>query len=501
MLGILRAGLVVTFIDPAHGMRRIAGILDAWPPDAIVTTRAAFLLRFLVPPLRRIRHRFFVGRCETGAESLSLEPATGKIAPVVRRSPADSALLTFTSGSTGEPKPAIRTHGFLKRQLDVLKPVATLKEDDIDFVAMPMFVLFNLANGITSLIPACDMKNPARANPDIVYEQLRSERATRMVASPALLVTLTHWCAKHARTLPDLRLVCTGGGPVDPSLPAMLADSAPDATLRMVYGSTEAEPIATIDATAISPDARRRMRRGDGLLVGRPVPGCDVRIVDPGRVNGLEPLDASEFAGLALPTGDVGEIIVAGKHVLSGYADATRNRETKIEAGDRIWHRTGDAGYIDAAGYLWLVGRCSAAIHDERGTVYPFQVEYAVHNVPGIRRAALIQRRERRVLVLETRGRRFERGCEALSRCIARHGIDSIITVRRIPVDKRHNVKVDYPALRSMIEGRSSRLLSDLAQVISSAWRYLSNGFGRARFHCHGADRATTVEGCHPETD
>ena len=159
------------------------------------------------------------------------------------------------------------------------------------------------------------------------------------------------------------------------------------------------------------------------------------------------------------------------------------------------------AGYFDARGRLWLVGRCSAVINDARGTVYPFQVEYAVHNVPGIRRAALIQRRGRRVLVLETRGRRFERGCESLSRCISRHGIDSIIAVRRIPVDKRHNAKVDYPALRSMIDGRASRLLSDLAQLTSSAWRHVSNGFRRARFHCHLVDRATTVDACHPETD
>jgi acyl-CoA synthetase (AMP-forming)/AMP-acid ligase II len=501
MLGILRAGLVVTFIDPAHGMRRITGILEAWPPDAIVTTRAAYLLRFLVQPLRRIRHRFFVGGRESEPHTLSMAPATGRINPVVRRSPADSALLTFTSGSTGEPKPAIRTHGFLKRQLEVLKPVATLREGDIDFVAMPMFVLFNLANGITSIIPACDMKHPSRANPDIVYTQLKFERATRMVASPALLVALANWCNQKGQLLPDLRLVCTGGGPVDPSLPTLLGECAPGADLRMVYGSTEAEPIAAIDASAVSTDARRKMRRGDGLPVGRPVPGCDVRIAEPGRVNGLGQIDEAAFDRLAQPSGQVGEIIVAGKHVLSGYADAARNRETKIAVGDRIWHRTGDAGYLDAAGCLWLVGRCDAAIHDEHGTVYPFQVEYAIHNVPGIRRAALIQRHGRRLLVLETRGRRFERGCKAISRCIDRHHIDGIITVRRIPVDKRHNAKVDYPALRSMIEGRWTILLSDVAQVASSGWRYLKNGLGRARFHCHATDRTTTVDGCHPETD
>ena len=96
-------------------------------------------------------------------------------------------MLSFTSGSTGEPKPVTRSHGFLRQQMAILQPVARFEVDDVDFVAMPMFVLFNLANGITSVLPACDIKHPGRADSRVIAEQLRSEGATRTVASPGSL--------------------------------------------------------------------------------------------------------------------------------------------------------------------------------------------------------------------------------------------------------------------------------------------------------------------------
>ncbi|MFQ5983143.1 MAG: AMP-binding protein, partial [Woeseiaceae bacterium] len=336
----------------------------------------------------------------------------------------------------------------------------------------PMFGLFNLANVTTTVIPACNMKRPGRADPRALLAQLRSERVTTMVASPALLERLADYCLQTDQSIPSLRCISTGGGPVGPILPARLGRAAPNAIIRAVYGSTEAEPIASVLDTGISIADKRAMREGAGLLVGRPVEGCDVKIIPSRPGIPLGPYSQTELEDLTLPAREVGEIIVSGRHVLSGYADPVRNRETKIDAGQRRWHRSGDAGYFDGRGRLWLVGRCAAVLRDARGAVYPFQVEYAVSAVRGIRRAALISNQGQRVLVLETSGTEFVSDCIKAARCIADKQIDRIVTVRRIPMDRRHDAKVDYPALKDLLGGRSSRLRLNALSLLAQLCRF-----------------------------
>jgi acyl-CoA synthetase (AMP-forming)/AMP-acid ligase II len=239
-----------------------------------------------------------------------------------------------------------------------------------------------------------------------------------------------------------------------------------------VYGSTEAEPIASIDEQQVSVVDRVKTREGAGLLVGKPVRGCAVRIIksQPGRE--LGPFTNEAFSNLFLATACAGEIVVSGEHVISGYADRVRDRDNKIRVQNTVWHRTGDAGYFDSSGRLWLVGRCSAALSDYRGTVYPFQVEYAVNAVRGVRRAALIEKEGDRVLVLETSGREFRNNCAEAARCVAQFEIDRILTVHRIPVDRRHDAKVDYPALTRMFDGKLCRFRNGLAEMLSDVFTF-----------------------------
>jgi acyl-CoA synthetase (AMP-forming)/AMP-acid ligase II len=356
----------------------------------------------------------------------------------------------------------------LREQLAMLSRVAPAQNGDIDLVAMPMFVLFNLANAMTSVIPAADMKRPGRADPRIILQQLLGEKATRTVASPALLDRLANYCLNGGETIADLRIISTGGGPIGPTLMRRLAAVAPNATIKAVYGSTEAEPIAVIHDEQVSFHDEAQMREGKGLLAGRPVRGCAVRILHVGSDQALGPFSDEAFANYCLPTGSIGEIVVSGSHVLTSYEDPVATRKNKIRVQGTVWHRTGDAGYFDDSGRLWLVGRCSAAIHDRHGTVYPFQVEYAVSAVRGVRRAALIARNNERVLVLETSGREFRTELVRTARCIADNAIDRIITVRRIPVDSRHDAKIDYPALERLLDGRLVRIGHFVAEVVSN---------------------------------
>jgi len=463
LLGILKSGMVAMFIDPGQGVAEVASCLRAQPPDAIVAGRAAAAGRWLMRELRQI------------PAWLSLRGPGGLIAngPVEpqsaeRRSSEDSALLTFTSGSTGQPKPVVRTHGFLRRQLAMIDAIAGVDDADVDLVAMPMFVLFNLARHITSVLPASDVRRPGRADPELTWLQLQRERATRIVASPALLERLARYCLRRGKRLPHLRRISTGGGPVPPTLPERLTAIAPAATVISVYGSTEAEPIASIDSTQVSISDSARMREGAGLLAGRAVTGCQVRVLRelPERIT--RHYSTAELDGLSEPPGRVGEIVVSGPHVLTGYADPARNAETKIDVDGVRWHRTGDAGYFDEQGRLWLAGRWRAAIRDNRGEIYPFQVEYAAESVPGVRRAALVASGGRRVLAVESASRSID--CARIARCVNRQAIDRVVVLRRIPVDRRHNAKVDYAALGRLVERNPGGLRFAMAGAFASLY-------------------------------
>lgn len=125
--------------------------------------------------------------------------------------------------------------------------------------------------------------------------------------------------------------------------------------------------------------------------------------------------------------------------------------ETKFPVGDRLWHRTGDAGWLDDRGRLWLLGRCSARIEDARGALYPYAVEAALSSDPGVVRSAFLSHRGERLLVLEMRAG-VQPDVRALLRPLQWAGIAAAVLLKHIPVDPRHNAKVYYPALRLVLD-------------------------------------------------
>ena len=149
------------------------------------------------------------------------------------------------------------------------------------------------------------------------------------------------------------------------------------------------------------------------------------------------------------PVGGAGEIVVSGEHVLTGYLRGEGDLETKFDVGETRWHRTGDLGYVDDCNRLWLLGRCSASIKDERGTLYPFAVECAVSNLPGVACAAVVAFRGQRVLAVQVKDGQV---IDVSSIQLACASIDRVIPVKHIPLDRRHHSKIDYPKLYVLLE-------------------------------------------------
>lgn len=446
LMALFRLGISAMFIDPSASREHIERCCAIRPPAALLASPKAHLLRLVSPALRQIPRHFSLGGFVPGAVLWRRSERLPSHVPLVPCSVDTPALITFTSGSTGMPKAAVRSHGFLLEQHRVLERAIHLTPGAIDLTTLPVFVLANLASGVTSLLPDADLRRPGAIRPQPVLKQIDRFRPTSIAASPAFVDRLCDGC-RGSRPLSGFRHVFTGGAPVFPDYLDRFAAHFSGAEIMAVYGSTEAEPIAHVVRDEMSTADRRSMAVGAGLLAGVPVPEIRAAVIGAPWGVPLPAMVEEEFRSRSLPAGAAGEIVVSGGHVLPGYLNGVGDEETKFCVAGTIWHRTGDAGYFDAKGRLWLLGRASAVVRDARGELYPFAVECAARNIAGVERAALLGRNGRRTLFVQPR-KGEQVNMEVVREILQWAHLDEVHLLRLIPLDKRHNAKVDYTRLR-----------------------------------------------------
>ena len=208
LLAVIRCGAVAVFVDPWISMRQIAAFSAFAAPSGFIGVPRSHLLRLLNPKLAHVKISISTGTVACGIPAryslydIEKQPATASSESVAEN---DSALITFTSGSSGVPKGANRTHGFLKAQHEALCQELEYNDDDIDMPMFPVFALRNIAAGITSVIPTMDFRKVGEVNPEIINQQIEKNNVTLVTASPPFIDRLA-----TLENPPVLRKIMTG---------------------------------------------------------------------------------------------------------------------------------------------------------------------------------------------------------------------------------------------------------------------------------------------------
>ncbi|MCX8131507.1 MAG: AMP-binding protein [Clostridia bacterium] len=356
----------------------------------------------------------------------------------------DEAIFTFTTGSTGIPKAARRTHGFFMIQHQILSKYLGHKPDEINMVTFPIFLLSNLLSGITSVIPSFNPAEPSNVDCGWVSLNVRSLGVNSMTGSTALFEKLSSYIMSGGEKI-SLRQITIGGSPVFPSIAEKLCKAFLGTDIRVIYGATEAVPISMNSMENIY-----RANMANGLPVGKIVDEIYLKVIKP--YDGAIKVDNEEHLdSYTVRNGEVGEIIVAGPHVLKGYVNNQEaDRINKIFDGERLWHRTGDAGSTDGQGNLTFFGRVKNRICVKEKVIYPLPVENILLGVEDIGFAAVIQLGEKIMAVLELLKNQeiFQDGIMEKIKKLDIGYIDEFFVMDKIPRDPRHNSKANYEELK-----------------------------------------------------
>jgi long-chain acyl-CoA synthetase len=312
------------------------------------------------------------GADESGAECVivklgEFEQVVGAASPetdVAEVSDDDTAVILYTSGTTGTPKGAELTHGNLKRNCEIAYGLFDLGADAVVLGALPLFHSFGqtccmnaaISAGATlTLIPRFD---PAKA-----LEIIQRDHVNVFEGVPTMYGAMLHEPEREKYDTSTLELCASGGS----AMPVELMRGFEEAFNCKVlegYGLSETSPVASFN----HPDRERKPGS-----IGTPVDGVEMKVVDDGDND--------------VPRGEVGEIVIRGHNVMKGYWHKPEATEEVMRDG---WFHTGDMARVDEDGYFFIVDRKKDLIIRGGYNVYPREIEEVLYEHPAVREAAVV---------------------------------------------------------------------------------------------------------------
>jgi long-chain acyl-CoA synthetase len=367
--GILKAGAVAVPLNVMLKAPEVAFHLSDSGARLLITWEGILAEAVKGAQAANLDQIYAVGHADEQDGAVPFERLLAVEAPryeMAMRNPADTATIIYTSGTTGRPKGAELTHLQLYMNADIPGRLFGIKPDDIVIAALPLFHVFGLSSVLNLCVRfGCTMSLIPRFTPAAVLEAIQRDRATIFDGVPTMFADLMSYPDLDGYDLSSLRVAISGGA----SIPAPLLDAFEERFGLVIlegYGLTETASTTTFNVSA----EERRV-----YSVGKPIWGTHTQVWDD--------------EGRPLPPGpeNVGEVVTRGLHVMKGYWRAPE-ATAAVFSGD--WFRTGDLGYFDKDGFLFIVSRKKEVIIRGGYNVYPSEIENVLHAHPAVAEAAVV---------------------------------------------------------------------------------------------------------------
>ena len=367
--GILKAGGVVVPLNVLLRAPEIAFHLSDSGARALITWAGVLGEAAKGAETAGVEAIYAVGPADGTPDALPFQRLLDSAVPprrMVTRQPADTAVIVYTSGTTGRPKGAELTHIQLYMNADIPGRLFKVRPDDIVITVLPLFHVFGLSSILDVCVRfGCTMSLIPRFTPAAVLSAVQRDRATIFEGVPTMFADLLSHPELDDYDLSSLRIAISGGA----SIPAPVLDAFEERFGLVIlegYGLTETASTTTFNVSA---EERR------AYSVGKPIWGTQTQIWD--------------SDGRPIPPGPehVGEVVTRGMHVMKGY---WHNPVATADAFTGDWLHTGDLGYFDQDGFLFIVSRKKELIIRGGYNVYPSEIENVLHAHPAIAEAAVV---------------------------------------------------------------------------------------------------------------
>jgi len=473
---LFKCGLVPVFIDPGMGLKNALTCIENVSPKILICENEIhYLLPFLIKKFRHLELiisktrtfspiHFYPGLTKSHLKKMTQIKNISFDAISMQEN--ECAAILFTSGGTGKPKGVEYSHSIFDLQIKTLQEMFRLTDNDVDLAAFPLFALFTLSMGMTSIVPDMDPSKPKKSNPKKLYHNIEQLKPTFVAGSPAIWEDLSDFCLQNKLTCDSVKSLVMFGAPIPIRLHQKFQSILTSGTTYTPYGATECLPISNFSGSEILKSTKDLTINGRGICVGRISPHLEIKIIKQQNNQILSFDQIEEMMPLA-----PGEIIVAGGTVTHKYfqmENETRLAKIHDPKNNKLWHRMGDVGYLDDDGRLWFLGRAHHVVQTKFETYYPIAVEAIFNQHPEVYRSALIPIKNNAnevteaAIVIERKDREYLRGQDKsffeseLIKIATKYphtkNIKQIFYSLEFPVDVRYNIKIDRQKLAREVQ-------------------------------------------------
>lgn len=413
MLACMKLGALLMYVDVWAGKKLINETLAEYKADYIVVSQKTSFLRLGFGDIKKIKKLLFI---DGFTQRKACKKSSGSpIYDDIKED--DKALLTMTTGSTGKPKTAVRTHKDLYEQLRLVNLNMPPREDQVVLTTAFMYSFANILKGFTSVLPGIGLSCPFDFWLNLRLKKLRKLPITTIITSP-------DFCLRTDNYYKRLENIYIGGANLNINEAKRIGKKYSNSDITYIYGATECNLIAKIDLREyISILERKRL-----ACLGVNACGVDIKI------------------------GDNNEISVSSEAILKNYTSSKRDN-CEIDANGVFWHKTGDAGVIKGD-KLYYLGRFD--VYAKKGTkrlhTNPIEQELII-SFPKLLKCAFFYYKGKNHLLYESNTGHTGKLQQDIEKYLKKKGFEGleIRRLKKIPCDKKHHTKKDYRKLKNMV--------------------------------------------------